>query len=274
MTEMPRDLPTLLADLQPLEGAFSPVVRIADEASRGIHLSRLTDHDLNRLMADAILEEPGGDAKLAAAYLMGIVSWAVCEGLCGLALRGQWLAAARPDAIRLHQRFAKWEEDGEKGVCLAFDIDIDTDGVAFVDFEAHAGLAISLEHILTPLVDALYRASGLGRAALWRLVSDSLAAAFKEHGKALQDVEGAIAHARQILRDRGSKLWNKQTDFEWIALPERPEVGDWMRVRGGCCRYYTARQEDAEYCTTCVLRSAESRRDRYRAYLRRTHQMH
>ena len=79
-----------------------------------------------------------------------------------------------------------------------------------------------------------------------------------------------MEQARALLRQRGSKLFNKQTDFEWISLPEAPQIGDWMRVRGGCCRYYTAPAADAAYCTTCVLRDGDSRRERYRDYLRRS----
>lgn len=265
---MPRDLPTMLAALQPLEGDFSPAVRLAPRDTNGTALCELTDGDVRRLMADAILDEPGGDAKLAAAYLMGIASWSICEGLVGLAMRGLWLAAARPDAVRLTQRFVHWEEDGDKGVSLAFDLEIDSEHTAFVDIVACAGFATTLEEVHAPLVDALYAASGLSRAALWRLVADSLAAAFLEHGRHLDRVDQAMAYARTILRDRSTKLANRQTDFEWITLPENPDTGRWMRLRGGCCRYYTAPRGNADYCTTCVLRDAESRRKRFQAYIR------
>ncbi|MEM9969436.1 MAG: (2Fe-2S)-binding protein [Pseudomonadota bacterium] len=270
MTHIPRDLQTTAATLVPLEGDFSPILHLTGATSSGVNMANLSDDCVRRLMADAILDEPGGDAKLAAAYLMGTVSWSICEPLAGLALRGLWLAAARSKAVSLIQRFVHWEQDGEKGVSLAFDVHIDPDQAAFVDMPALPGFATTLEQIHTSLVDRLYAISGLSRAALWRLVADSLAAAFLEHGRAIGQTDLAMSHARNIIRDKSSKLFNKQTDFAWIDLPEAPETGDWMRVRGGCCRYYTAPREDADYCTTCVLRSDESRRERYRNYLRRT----
>ncbi|MCK0096688.1 hypothetical protein MWU60_13990 [Yoonia sp. F2084L] len=267
---MPRVLHDLLANLTPLEGAFSPVLRLDNSSAASLSLSDVTDDCARRLMADAILDEPGGDAKLAAAYLIGTVSWSICEPLAGLALRGLWLAAAKPDAISLSERFVHWEDDGEKGVSLAFDLTINEAAMAFVDVPATHGFAATLEQLHEPLIETLRRVSGLSRSALWRLVSDSLAYAFLEQGRAMGQAEPAIDHGRTVLRDRGSKLFNKQTDFEWIDLPESPNIGDWMRIRGGCCRYYTSPRKDAAYCTTCVLRPADSRRERYRDYLRRT----
>ncbi len=270
MSQMPRVMHDILADLTPLEGTFSPVLRLDNSSAANLSLSDVTDDCARRLMADAILDEPGGDAKLAAAYLIGTVSYSICEPLAGLALHGLWLAAAKPDAISLSERFVHWEEDGEKGVSLAFDLNINESAVAFVDVPATHGLAMTLEQLHAPLIETLHRISGLSWSALWRLVSDSLASAFLEHGRAIGRAEPAIDHARITLRDRGSKLFNKQTDFEWVTLPEAPKIGDWMRIRGGGCRYYTSSGEDAAYCTTCVLRPADSRRERYRDYLRRT----
>ena len=153
---------------------------------------------------------------------------------------------------------------------LAFDLNINESAIVFADLPATQGFAATLEQLHQPLIQTLHRISGLSQAALWRLVSDSMASAFLEQGTAAGQAELAIDHARMILRDRRSKLCNKQTGFEWITLPEAPDIGDWMRVRGGCCRYYTAPADDVDYCTTCVLRSAGSRRERYRDYLRRT----
>ncbi len=130
MSQMPRVLHDLLADLTPLEGAFSPVLRLDNSSAASLSLSDVTDDCARRLIADAILNEPGGDAKLAAAYLIGTVSWSICEPIAGLALRGLWLVAAKPDAISLSERFVHWEEDGEKGVSLAFDLNIHEGAVA------------------------------------------------------------------------------------------------------------------------------------------------
>ncbi len=270
MSLVSRAFHDLLAEITPLEGAFSPVLRLDKHPVGSLSLSDLSDDCVRRLMADAIIDEPGGDAKLAAAYLIGTVSWSVCEPLAGLAVRGHWLAAAKPDAISLSERFVRWEEDGKRGVSLAFDLNINSEGVTFIEMPTAPSFTATLEQLHKPLIQALRRLSGLSQAALWRLVSDSLAAAFLEQGRAVDATGLAIDHARMILRDQASKLFNKQADFEWVDLPEAPKIGDWMRVRGGCCRYYTSPAEDVGYCTTCVLRPADSRRRRYRDYLRRT----
>ncbi|MCF2872031.1 hypothetical protein L0664_13230 [Octadecabacter sp. G9-8] len=270
MSEIPPALHDLIADLAPLEGAFSPVLSMGRCSAANLSLSDITDDCARRLMADVALSEPDGDAKLAAAYLIATVSWNVCEPLAGLALRGLWIVAAKQDAIALSERFVHWEQDREKGVSLTFDLTINETAVAFADVPAPREFAKVLEQLHAPLIETLHRVCGLSRSALWRLVSDSLASAFLEQGRAIDQAEIAIGRARRILRDRGSKLFNKQTNFEWISLPEAPDIGDWMRLRGGCCRYYTSGRSDAEYCTTCVLRSADSRRDRYRDHLRQT----
>jgi hypothetical protein len=269
MNQMPSDLHALLSDLAPLNGSFSPILRLGENAAYDLNLTNLSDACVLRLLSDVLVKEPGGDTKLATAYLIGAIAWCICEPLAGLALRGRWLTAARPDGIHLSQRFVHWEKDDKKGVSLAFDVTIDVMNVTLADLPSASGLAMLLQQLLEPLIDTLFRLSGLSRSALWRLVSDSLASTFLQHGRTIGQPETAIALARSILRDPASKLFNKQTDFEWVSIPSAAQNGDWMRVRGGCCRYYTAPDEDATHCMTCVLRSPESRRDRFRDYLHR-----
>ena len=110
--------------------------------------------------------------------------------------------------------------------------------------------------------------SGLSRKALWLLVGDSLAYSLLHHARALGDPGRGIGAALAILRVPGTPLTTRKTRFDWVALPDAPQVGDWLRVRGGCCRAYT--RPKSAYCTTCVLRDDASRTERYRDYLRRT----
>ncbi len=79
--------------------------------------------------------------------------------------------------------------------------------------------------------------------------------------------------AQAILQAPGSPLHNKQTGFVEIvvrdvAKPEQVVACEWFRARGGCCRYYTTEAAEGEYCTTCVLRPAESRDERLHTYLK------
>ncbi|SDE82370.1 hypothetical protein SAMN04488567_2688 [Limimaricola pyoseonensis] len=268
----PRDLPGLLAAMAPLRGAFSAVVTTSAPGPGHVDLTDMPEPVLRRLMALMRAGAPGGDDRLASAYLLGKLSWAVCEPLCGLALRGAWLVEAAPGAVRVAPRVVQREKDGVAGVSGTFDLCLDPLALRLAPYgpERPAEFAKALETLFTDPVERLFRLSGLSRAALWRMVGDSLAATFLAQARAMGDAEAGIAQARAILRDRGSKLFSKQTDFEWIALPEAPEIGDWLRLRGGCCRHYTLPDEAAQYCTSCVLRDAASRRDRFRAHLRQT----
>jgi FhuF 2Fe-2S C-terminal domain len=123
------------------------------------------------------------------------------------------------------------------------------------------------------VIIALATMTGLGPAAQWRLVGDGLSGALLEQGKALGQVPGAIALAREILSVKGTKLWAKQGDFVEIVLPGPDVTGpararDWFRLRGGCCRFYTT--EGGDYCSTCVLRDRDDQISRLRTYLGET----
>lgn len=208
-----------------------------------------------------------GDARRRAAFLMGRIAFAVTECLGGPALDGLWLAAIPGHAVALRPRRVDWEEDGETGTDIAFDLWIDATALEAGSDASAFGAA--LETLLTPLVEGLHRRSRLARSALWREVADSLSASLLNQGKDAGRVEEAMAAATAVFRRKGLRFSNPQTGFLHVALPERPDISEWFRERGGCCRIYTLAGED--YCTTCVLRDRDSRTERLRDYLRTKH---
>lgn len=258
----------LVQDVPRVEDDFSPVVHLAPRAD-AVLLSAITPHIVQRWMADATADEPGADAKLAAAYLMGDVANAVCQVFAALALRGHWLTAIGAESVGLIPRFVPWEEDGENGLSMTFDICLAPSDLAIGRAASPYGFAKSLEDLFAPLVQRLHSESGLGITALYRLVGDSLAHGFLTHGRVLNAERTGMDLAMAILHVPDTRLANKQVRFDHIQLPEAPEISGVLRVRGGCCRAYT-RPGKPNYCTTCVLRDDESRNERYRNFLRRT----
>ena len=258
----------VVRDLPRVEDDFSPVVHLTPDAD-AITLSDITSRTVKRWMADATADEPGADAKLAAAYLMGDVANTVCQIFAALALRGHWLSAVGTGAIGLIPRLVPWVEDGETGVSMTFDVCLAPDALAIGRATSPYRFAKSLEDLFAPLVQHLCRESRLGITALYRLAGDGLAYAFLTHGRALEAEQAGMDIAMEILRTPGTKLANKQVRFDHIQLPEAPQISGVLRVRGGCCRAYT-RTGKPNYCTTCVLRDDESRNERYRNFLRRT----
>ncbi|MGR3492072.1 MAG: hypothetical protein ACU0DW_08435 [Shimia sp.] len=195
------------------------------------------------------------------AFLMGTVAGAVCEPLSWLALNGA-VPALTAHEVFVHPRVVQWKEDGDAGEELAFDLSLRGVTGTVVPYGPQ------LAALFAPVVEAIFAQTGLARPALWRLVGDTLAYTLLAQARRVGDAERGIEMARAILRDRGTKLFSKQTDFEMIRLEDDPAVGDWLRLRGGCCRVYTAKEDATAYCTTCVHRDAESRRSRFRAHLR------
>lgn len=118
----------------------------------------------------------------------------------------------------------------------------------------------SVEDHFAPLVEALFRKTGLGRGALWRLVGDSIAGHFLEAGRRFGRFEAAKASAMTILKQPGSPLNNRQLHYFELTLRDAQdqELISWtFRGRGGCCRFYKV--AEGTLCETCVLKNSEER---------------
>jgi hypothetical protein len=248
---------------------FSPRVNVAKGDEKATHLADVSREQLWAMLHEVTSKVPEGDAKLKAAYLIGYVSYSACNAVAFLALNGVWLRKANIAAFGFEKRKVQWNIGGETGENTVLDITLDPQHLDFGDEADPYLLGQCIEAVFSELVEMLFEETKLGRKALWRLVADSLAYTMLQNGRMIGDEQMAMDIATQIVRDKRLNLFNKQTGFEWVALPENPNVGEWMRLRGGCCRHYTLPNDDAVYCTTCVLRDPTSRVDRYRDYLRR-----
>jgi hypothetical protein len=260
----------LLSAINRDESAFSPRLSFAPNGLEGQNIGALTPADLLRLFKLATVHYPSADIKMGAAFSMGRLSWAILRPIAGYAMNNMWLDAADLAAFTLHLRQVSWHKNGQSGTMNAADISLDSAQTAWrlaaSDEDVVAHFTQMLEQLFTPLVEAHHEASGLAKPALWRLVGDSLATAFLVQGENFNCVMPAMLIAEQILKSKSSKLFAKQSGFIQIKLPERPEISEWFRKRGGCCRYYTS--DGGEYCSTCVLRDEDSMIARLQTHLR------
>lgn len=254
--------------------AVLPDLRFA-LGGEGIAITGAGPEGLALLMDDIGQIARDMDDRTRAAYLVGYVSWAVGRALAACELAFGGLPEVAAEAFRIAPLWRDWEADGERGRSLDFAIGVDIDPEQpLVLCEAGAARALMAD-INAPLVEQLRVATGISRGALWRLIADGYAAAWLTVGKALGREAEAMRRAVALLGGEGSPLNNGKTGFVEIRVsdPDDPtrQVSDWFRARGGCCRYYTTPDSGGTYCSTCVLRSAESRDDLLASYLRRVH---
>ena len=137
-----------------------------------------------------------------------------------------------------------------------------------------ATLREMLINLMSAFVEPVKTTSRLNTAAQWRLVSDSVAVAWQMVGRTLNQEAEAEARALDILAAEPSPLRNRQTGFTrvsvWVPGTDQApvQVEQSYRVRGGCCRLYTA--DDRDYCATCVLLKPDEQQKRLQHSLRQS----
>jgi hypothetical protein len=202
------------------------------------------------LEAQGIAAE-GMDNKTRAAYLIGGLAWSVCIWMAAFELTGQ--QPIRRVAFRQERYWYRHEDFAHEYV--RYPISIETG-------EGPASHREIIEEMFAPLIAATMVTSGLSAGAQWRLVADNVASAFLYGGKAVGMAERGMELAQQIIAE--GRLQNGKTGYvEIVAGAAR----DHFLVRGGCCRYYTTKGADGDYCTSCVLRKRDDQIARYTDYL-------
>jgi len=261
----------IVAALPPRASEVTPGFALGSAPPGGLRLDR-PGAVIGAWLDREIARVEGGDSKLGAAYLIGRLGWSAARGLSGLALAGAWACELPPAALSFDLRMARWQDGDDSGIVPVADAWLDPTLARFSaagDSPTTDAFRAAVESGFAPAIEAAHEYSGLPRAALWRLVGDSLSAAFLAQGKALGCTERAMALALPMFRQKGTRLYSQQTGFFEVTIPERPKISDWFRQRGGCCRYYTS--IGGEYCSTCVLRDKPSRDARLIDHLRQTH---
>ncbi len=230
------------------------------EAHAGLRHGMLTPHalanDIGRLeiwlQAQGIAAD-GMDDKTRAAYLIGGLAWSACIWMATLELTGR-APPIRQIGFR-QERYWYNYADGSRHEYVRYPI----------CFEVREGLAdhrTTIERLFEPIIAALMVTSGFSSGAQWRLVADNVASAFLYAGKALGCAPRAMDLAQAIIAE--GRLNNGKTGYVDVSAGAAREH---FLVRGGCCRYYTTKGADGDYCTSCVLRKRDDQIARYTAYL-------
>lgn len=188
----------------------------------------------------------GMDRRTVAAYLISIFAWKL-----GLIIGERYLTGALP-LLNARSLFASLQIRGEGRTRVAhFRYGLsDTSAPLVSDPD---GLRQTMIAIYEPLVEALHRRTGLSSNALWRLVTDEVAAGLLAYGKRTGCVERAQREATATVAQ--SPLYNRQWHYENITIENGRS--EWFRLRGGCCRIYRIGKN--ALCPSCVVRPEHDR---------------
>lgn len=200
---------------------------------------------------------PGLDQRGQGAFLVGRMAYIVATVLAAFDLTVQQTPALTPSTLWLR------ESNGRLHLRLA--------STQFQPSVTDA-VRIQLIGLMETFIRPVKIATRLSAAAQWRLVSDSVAVGWQLVGRKLNQESRAQARAMDILTGQPSPLNNPQTEFTQVSVwipgaDQQPvRVDQSYRVRGGCCRLYTA--DDRDYCATCVLLKPDEQKKRLQTTLR------
>jgi len=140
-----------------------------------------------------------------------------------------------------------------------------------LDEATNGNLRATIIAFFEPFITPVYHYSKLSAAAQWRLIADSIAAAWLLVGRELNCEVMAKEKAMAILQQEKSPLTNRQTHYAdvniWHPEPKRQTINvtKTYRLRGGCCRAYTA--DAHQHCATCVLLTKDQQQQRLKRLL-------
>lgn len=266
-----RDALTLERYLAPITLSDELRLSVGVAAEGHVPLVALPDEQIDTWLADMGHDHPDMDDKTRAAYLIGHIAWSVALNIGALHVAGPGVPAVDSAIIGMASAWYRYDHEGESGHALRFTprlLAAPADTFRPLD---SAGIHALILAVHAPLIEQLFVRTRLGRKAMWRLVADAVAAGWLAVGKQIDRDAHAMALAEAIMATPGSPLANKQTHYVDITVPDEGDGlsgHEWFRARGGCCRYYTTEKSAGEYCTTCVLRTPESRNALLQTYLR------
>lgn len=213
--------------------------------------------------------KPAMDARARGAFLLNRLSFDLGALVAWLDLAGYSLDEVHVAQLRVQPALVDEEHEGEWYRYVRYRLAIDKLVPATLSLSADF-LGQQVVQLFQPVVGGVAKAVRLSPAALWRLVTDGVSASYLNVGKELNRANDAMQRSQALIQAAGKPLQNKQWAFRHYEVdasdrPDRQPLGEWFRVRGGCCRYYTFDNND--YCTTCVHLDEPERRARFQRYL-------
>ena len=231
-------------------------------------LADVTDH---RLLADwheQLTAREGGDRRVAAAYLGGwLGSIFISTWVMPVLVDGR-LPLAEPGDVYIHRKEEGWFDAVSAGVdraaVLSGDALAEYEGTVIAPsrddmFDALADRLMQIDQVNT----AVHTVCRIGMPALWGGLADGIGSwalwlaklTGRDRRKAWNDAASLIA----LIAARQSRLRTKPRPFPVIYSAGE----ELFQVRGTCCLYYrtveNADPDDKGYCTTCPLRTEQSR---------------
>lgn len=203
---------------------------------------------------------PGLDRRGQGAFAIGRISYVFATILAACDLTLQQVPQLTPESV--------WQKEDDNRLWLR----LPEPKLVPANDESLRTLLINL---MSAFITPIKSTSRLSTAAQWRLVSDSVAVAWQMVGQTLNQEAAAQDRAMAILSGKGSPLHNRQTGFTqvstWVPGADQTpvKVTKSYRIRGGCCRLYTADNQD--YCATCVLLKPDEQNKRLQDSLRLMH---
>lgn len=239
--------------------------------ARALKFSQLcTSEQLQALLALQQQAEPRADHKALGSYLIGRLAWDLGAVMAFVDLQQLNVDSLQPDRLGWQVSLESQEHEQELHQWLCFRFQLSPEGLYTSGQLPWEQVSLAL---FAPLVQALKPLCGLSAPPLWALVADGLSAAYLYLGRELNRADEAMSLINQRMRQAKAPLDNKRWHFQHVQVspeqsPTGEALGQWFRMRGGCCRYYTL--ADGQYCTSCVHLSDEQRQQRFQDYLCRT----